>query len=151
MNPRWDEQIKVNRVEYDSMMQALCKPISKDLCPIILRLEHTVTELSKLSDQSQGEGGERERERERVRVIVGTPHFVLHVCMIVSVVVTFCLLTTGAQINVPLQCGIALFYKIVEFIGPEIRQFPPTCQILTTCIQLLGQVNLSILLKLHVV
>ena len=144
MNPRWDEQIKVNRVEYDSMMQALCKPISKDLCPIILRLEHTVTELSKLSDQSQGEGG------ERVRVIVDTPHFVLHVCMVVSVV-TFCLLTTGAQINVPLQCGIALFYKIVEFIGPEIRQFPPTCQILTTCIQLLGQVSLSILLKLHVV
>ena len=93
---------------------------------------------------------ERERERERVRVIVDTLHFVLHVCMVVSVV-TFCLLTTGAQINVPLQCGIALFYKIVEFIGPEIRQFPPTCQILTTCIQLLGQVSPSILLKLHVV
>ena len=49
------------------MMQALCKPISKDLCPIILRLEHTVTELSKLSDQNQGEerGDGRERERRR--------------------------------------------------------------------------------------
>ena len=54
VNPRWDQQIKVNRVEYDSMMQALCSPISKDLCPIILRLEHTVAELSKLSDQNQG-------------------------------------------------------------------------------------------------
>ena len=64
MNPRWDQQIKVNRVEYDSMMQALCNPISKDLCPIILRLEHTVTELSKLSDQNQGEGGGEERRGE---------------------------------------------------------------------------------------
>jgi hypothetical protein len=62
VNPRWDQQIKVNRVEYDSMRQALCKPITKDLCPIILRLEHTVTELSKLSDQNQGEGGGRGRE-----------------------------------------------------------------------------------------
>ena len=71
VNPRWDQQIQVNRVEYDSMMQALCKPISKDLCPIILRLEHTVTELSKLSDQNQGEerggreGGREGRGKER--------------------------------------------------------------------------------------
>lgn len=62
MNPRWDQQIKVNRVEYDSMMQGLCSPISKDLCPIILRLEHTVAELSKLSDQNQGEGEGGERK-----------------------------------------------------------------------------------------
>ena len=85
MNPRWDQQIKVNRVEYDSMMQALCNPISKDLCPIILRLEHTVTELSKLSDQNQGEGGRRGEERFCYQML-----YIIYVCDCLCVCVTVC-------------------------------------------------------------
>ena len=54
INPRWEQQIQVNRAEYNSMVHDLCSPISRDLCPIVQRMEHMVVELSKLSDQNQG-------------------------------------------------------------------------------------------------
>ena len=85
-----------------------------------------------------------EEGRERKREIF--PCFrrsTLSVCVCVRICVCIHPLIAGAQINVPLQCGIALFYKIMEFISQEIRQFPPTCQILTTCLQLLGQVSVK--------
>ena len=41
------------------------------------------------------------------------------------------------------QSGINLFYEILRSLSPDCRQFPPSAQFLTSCIQILGQVQLS--------
>ena len=42
MNPKWEQQLKVNRSEYDEVMASLSLPLSSDLCKAVVRMEHTV-------------------------------------------------------------------------------------------------------------
>ncbi len=47
---------------------------------------------------------------------------------------------TGRYPNIGLQNGIAIFYEILGFIGQNTRRYPPSRQVLTACLQILGQV-----------
>ncbi|XP_019856290.1 PREDICTED: ectopic P granules protein 5 homolog [Amphimedon queenslandica] len=38
-----------------------------------------------------------------------------------------------------LSNGVSLFYEVLKFITSETKQYPPTCQFLSSCIQILGQ------------
>ena len=42
-----------------------------------------------------------------------------------------------------LSNGVALFYEVLKFITSETKQFPPSCQFLTSCIEILGQVSIE--------
>ena len=48
---------------------------------------------------------------------------------------------SDVHLNIPLQCATALFYEVLGFIDPTTRGFPPSCQFLTSCVQILGQVR----------
>ena len=39
------------------------------------------------------------------------------------------------------QSGVNLFYEILTSLNLDCRQFPPSCQFLTSCVQILGQVR----------
>ena len=54
-SPKWEQQLKVNRSEYSEMVSGLSTPVSQELCQIVMRIEHSVTELSRLASQSTGE------------------------------------------------------------------------------------------------
>ena len=51
---KWEGQLKGNRVDYETHVKALTLPVTTDLVQKVVRLEHTVAELSKLANQSQG-------------------------------------------------------------------------------------------------
>ena len=51
---KWDVQLKGNRADYDSHLRALNLPVTFDLVQKVVRLEHTVAELSKMASQSEG-------------------------------------------------------------------------------------------------
>ncbi len=53
-NAKWDRQLKGNRVDCETHLKALAFPVTLDLAQKVVRLEHTVAELSKMATQSQG-------------------------------------------------------------------------------------------------
>ena len=40
--------------------------------------------------------------------------------------------------NPALTCGVALFYEILKFVTSETKSFPPSCQFLSSCVDVLG-------------
>jgi hypothetical protein len=98
LSPKWEQMLKVNRSEYEQLVASLSLPLSLDFCKAVVRMEHTVSELSRMAEQLP--------ETERSKAV---------------------------------QSGVNLFYEILTSLNLDCRQFPPSCQFLTSCVQILGQ------------
>ena len=55
IEPRWEQELSVNRMEYDDLLSSLSSAVSPELCQLVMKMENTVSELSKLAAQSPGE------------------------------------------------------------------------------------------------
>ena len=54
IEPRWEQELNVNRMEYDDLLSSLSSAVSPELCQLVMKMENTVSELSKLAAQSPG-------------------------------------------------------------------------------------------------
>ena len=61
---KWETQLKTNRTDYEVHLSALSTPVSFDLVQKVMRMEHTVAELSKMAIESGGEIGRGKEGRE---------------------------------------------------------------------------------------
>ena len=42
MSPKWEQQLTVNRSEYNELAASLSLPLSLDFCKAVVRMEHAV-------------------------------------------------------------------------------------------------------------
>lgn len=54
VNPKWEHRLGLNRGEYNNLLTSLTSPIARELCTAVMKMEHTVAELSRLSSSAQG-------------------------------------------------------------------------------------------------
>ncbi len=149
VQPRVEQDLRVNRSEYGDMVSSLSSPVVPELCQLVMKLENTVAELANIAAENPGTlwwcvcgvwcmwvwgvgGIWFVCVCVCVRKVV-TYMYCAHLCSVVS-------LCTDRYPNIGLQNGIAIFYEILGFIGQNTRRYPPSRQVLTACLQILGQV-----------
>ncbi len=54
MQPRVEQDQKVNRSEYSDLLKALSSPVVPELCQLVMKLENTVSALAKIASENLG-------------------------------------------------------------------------------------------------
>ncbi len=54
VQPRVEQDLKVNRSEYSDLLKALSRPVVPELCQLVMKLENTVAELANIASENQG-------------------------------------------------------------------------------------------------